>query len=159
VIFFSGAKKGAVVVYTARMRGLILFGLMAISGVAHAQAGPAEDARTLLKALTVATSDEADEEMRERLLYVACSEIASCAGGCARELEFAGGRDVDASQRATLLASCFPDFRTEGKKGTTPAAWFRSYLGRYAERARPTLPPAEQKRLSALKAKLKLGAK
>ncbi len=104
-----------------------------------------QDARDLSKGAAAAAST--DPSMTLRILMASCGEIASCANGCSKALRFAGTVD-DPSEQATVLASCFSDFRREHEqKGTRYDAWFVGYYREYAHRASEKLEPADRKAL------------
>jgi hypothetical protein len=139
------------------MRWIVLFSLL--GGVALASdAAPVADAKTLVKNLVAVTAGGPPEgETRLRLLLQQCSELASCAGSCARELH-AAADTTDEAQRGTILSQCFPDLKKAHKEsGATVDGWFTKRFSSYVARVRAVLAAGDQKALDRAAAALKLG--
>lgn len=114
-----------------------------------------EDSLLLMRFLDAMPTGRAADE-QQRLLVLGCSGIPSCAGGCGSELAQAADPATPPLERGAIVARCRSDWRAARDRGASFDAWLRAYLASYANRAELALPPADQARLDAARARLRL---
>lgn len=141
------------------MKKLALALLLAATTTACSDSVSTDDKRAAYRAVvSIAQSGDMDPETQQRLFYLLCSELRGCAQSCGRELAACAKPETDPSQRATLVASCAPDYRKRRDRGEAlhPDAWLKERLVAFLDKVHAALTGEEQRQFEAARTQARL---
>lgn len=141
------------------MRLCSLLLVLAAPLAANAGKPDAEQVKAAMGMVDVMAKEDIEKEMRTRLLFQACSEMAGCADGCGPLLSAIARPEFDVTMRATALDQCTTlDFKAAHAKDPklTPEAWFARHLGKFLDAVAPLVPKASRAQWKANRTKAAL---